>query len=191
MSAATKAGAKVLAFEEVEGRRAGEAMPPAPTGDVRGSTAAIFYTSGTTGNPKGVCQSHRGVVNQLWVSDVLVALGLSEKPTVQDCTICPVPLFHVTGSHHIFLTALVQGKRLALMKKWDPLVALQLIDREKPTRWLGVPTMIQVIPVQKEREEGLPTPFNSLSLSLTHTHTYTPLGGRSTGYNGTPTLHRL
>ena len=73
----------------------------------------------------------------------MVALGLSKKRKDQDAIICPVPLFHVTGSHHIFLTALVQGKRLVLMRKWNPLRALQLISEERPSRWLGVPTMVQ------------------------------------------------
>ena len=54
-----------------------------------------------------------------------------------------VPLFHVTGSHHLFLSALTSGARLILMYKWDAGEALQLIERERPKQWTGVPTMVQ------------------------------------------------
>jgi len=61
----------------------------------------------------------------------------------QACVICPVPLFHVTGSHHIFLACLIGGRKLVLIYKWDVAEALNLIEKEKATTWTGVPTMIQ------------------------------------------------
>mmetsp|Transcript_30761 Transcript_30761/g.70954 ORF Transcript_30761/g.70954 Transcript_30761/m.70954 type:complete len:581 (-) Transcript_30761:134-1876(-) len=114
------------------------------------STCCIMYTSGTTGHPKGVMQSHRGVCDQMAMAElasaakreVFKALGVT-PPTKQGCVICPVPLFHVTGCLHIFLSCLVDGRKLVLMTKWNAGEALMLIEREQATGWTGVPTMLQ------------------------------------------------
>ena len=130
-------------FREIVQKRRGEPLPPYPPALTIDSTAAIFYTSGSTGNPKGVCQTHRGLTNQIYQPIALRHLaGNPTKP--QQAVICPVPLFHVTGSHHLFLAALTSGSRLILMYKWNALTALQLIAREKPTSWTGVPTVRNV-----------------------------------------------
>merc|ERR1712232_102635 len=59
----------------------------------------------------------------------------------QHCILCVVPLFHGTGSHHNFLRSIVIGQKLVLMFKWDPEMALKLIEKERVTTWSGVPTM--------------------------------------------------
>eukprot|EP00659_Diplonema_papillatum_P017298 gene17298-26566_t len=64
----------------------------------------------------------------------------SKRPQV---CLLPVPLFHVTANHHIFLASLVTGKKVVIMEKWDALQALRLIEREGVTAFTGVPTMAQ------------------------------------------------
>ena len=154
----------VVRYEEVIERHRGRQPPPPVSGASTDDVTAIFYTSGSTGSPKGVCQTHRGICQQLYYQIAMKSLEGDAGKRPQDAMVCGVPLFHVTGmrrimlparpsalhaevsfagSHHIFLTAMITGSRLVLMFKWDALEALRIIDREKPTAWLGVPTMVQ------------------------------------------------
>ena len=115
--------------------------------------ATIFYTSGTTGFPKGAQLTHRGSVTNLmnlafmqaWSTAVLQArhpeLVEEADPNARAVSLAPTPLFHVTacncGLHPITLT----GGTIVLMYKWDAGRALELIEREKINRSGGVPVM--------------------------------------------------
>jgi len=112
--------------------------------------AIIMYTSGTTGHPKGVIQTNKGVVNQMETGKFfnLVQEKVAELPGMpklpqfeQAAIVCAVPLFHATASHHIFLQSLTVGRKVVFMFKWDAEDALRIIEREKITHWTGVPTM--------------------------------------------------
>ncbi|NUW37307.1 acyl--CoA ligase [Nonomuraea sp. SMC257] len=109
--------------------------------------ATIFYTSGTTGHPKGALGSHRN----LGQSPMTVAYGLmravalagrdvSEAAGQRRVTLLAVPLFHVTGCFSALTTTMFGGGGLVLMYKWDPAQALRLIERERVTVMIGVPT---------------------------------------------------
>jgi long-chain acyl-CoA synthetase len=120
--------------------------------------ATIFYTSGTTGNPKGAQLTHRGSVHNImhlmfWSMTVgaaeakAVAAGdveaSSSPPAIppQPVFMAPTPLFHVTACNCLLHPATIAGGRIVLTYKWDPGRALELIEREGVTNFSGVPTM--------------------------------------------------
>ncbi len=124
--------------------RPGAAMPPVeidPDDD-----ATILYTSGTTGFPKGAVSTHRNILSAIMAFGCRAAVrGVmrADQPPhpFPIVFILIVPLFHVTGSVAVMLNAFIAGVRLVMMYKWNPERALELIEREKVTNFVGVPTM--------------------------------------------------
>jgi long-chain acyl-CoA synthetase len=108
--------------------------------------ATILYTSGTTGRPKGAVSTHRAIIQALMGYSCKTAVDGLRRPderggrTGPPCFILIVPLFHVTGNVPVFLGSLASGLKLVIMYKWDAGRALELIEREKVTNFVGVPT---------------------------------------------------
>ncbi|WP_426572439.1 class I adenylate-forming enzyme family protein [Aquihabitans sp. McL0605] len=108
--------------------------------------ATILYTSGTTGNPKGAVSTHRAVIQALMGFGCKSSIDSLRRPeeaagrTGAPVFILIVPLFHVTGNVPVFLGSLISGLKLVVMHKWDAGRALQLIERERVTNFIGVPT---------------------------------------------------
>ncbi|GLK51069.1 class I adenylate-forming enzyme family protein [Maricaulis virginensis] len=120
------------------------------------SDFAIFYTSGSTGSPKGAVLTHRGAVTTI-LSFALLGASLRLANNDEDFTegdpgvlVC-LPLFHCTGSHAVFLLSLFSGRKMVLMRKWDAGEAVELIQREKLTDMVGVPTMSHELTLEAER----------------------------------------
>jgi len=112
---------------------------------------AIIYTSGTTGRPKGATLTHRQVIANLSNIIVLgVAAAMRGTPTpeatagVQSASLLVVPLFHVTGCLSTMTLSYATGAKVVLMPpgRFDPEVAMQLIERENVTAIGGVPTVM-------------------------------------------------
>jgi long-chain acyl-CoA synthetase len=96
--------------------------------------AAICYTSGTTGHPKGAMQSHRAVI----LNGAMTAQMHGKGPA--DTVVTALPCPHVYGNV-VFNGALMYGLTLVLMPRFDAGEALALIERHRATMFEGVPTM--------------------------------------------------
>lgn len=113
--------------------------------------ACIFYTSGTTGNPKGAQLTHRGCVANLFdmlfsgqASGLATQRATGVEPPAEPpipVSLLTTPLFHVTANNCGAYLTTAAGGTIVLMYKWDPGEALKLIEREKVTAMSGVPVM--------------------------------------------------
>ncbi|MEP4196190.1 MAG: class I adenylate-forming enzyme family protein [Aliishimia sp.] len=125
---------------------------------------AVMYSSGTTGRPKGVVLTHRGAVNAVfsWLMQAVIA-PLMDPPApdapeaARPSVLVATPLFHVTATHPVFLLSLPAGAKVALIPKWDPENAAQIIQDHKITRLLGVPTQSADL-MQTAKRLGLTLP---------------------------------
>jgi fatty-acyl-CoA synthase len=115
-----------------EGDRSERALPEVGPDD----PAALLYTSGTTGFPKGALLHHRGVTND--ARFVASRLGLADG----DTQVSPMPLFHVGGCVLAVLgTASVAGTYIPVLA-FDPALVLELVETERAAMMGGVPTML-------------------------------------------------
>jgi long-chain acyl-CoA synthetase len=113
--------------------------------------ATIFYTSGTTGEPKGALGTHRNIctnVASLAFTGARSRLRRGEPapepgtPTAQMTRLLSVPFFHVTGCHSTLVSGTYNGVKVVMMHKWNPERALELIERERISSFGGVPAMV-------------------------------------------------
>ncbi len=128
------------------------ASPPDITIDPE-DDATIFYTSGTTGRPKGAVGTHRNMCTNLMSLFFINTRGATRfgSPLVptgektQAAFLLSVPLFHATGCHSVMVSNLAAGGKIVMMHHFEPERALELIEREKIGTFGGVPAMVMQV----------------------------------------------
>lgn len=129
------------------------------------SEAMIFYTSGTTGRPKGAQLTHRGcvanimnvgAVGRIYASAQALLRGVELNdaiaPPTPSCLIA-TPLFHVTANNCVMQAGTLAGGRFVLMYKWDPVEAMKLIQQESLSTISAVPMMSRELLLHPDRDD--------------------------------------
>lgn len=118
-------------------------LPPCTLGPE--DAATIFYTSGTSGSPKGALGTHRNTMTAMFANGFALQRSMlrrGQAPQSDPKTVLlVVPLFHVTGCHALMMPTILRGGTLVFMRKWDTEQALALIERERVNVTGGVPTI--------------------------------------------------
>jgi long-chain acyl-CoA synthetase len=121
----------MLNYEELVGRY----PPDEPTDDVKAhDPCVLFYTSGTTGRPKGAVHTHRSLLAESQVP--------YRNLSASDVVLCVMPFFHVGGSAAHLIPAFAVGATAVIHKRFDETQVLETIHRERVTYVFLVPTMI-------------------------------------------------
>ena len=156
---------KVTPLEDVIGRPNDwarlkeQAVPEADLGP--DDDATIFYTSGTTANPKGALGTHRNAISAMYISPYSGArtfLRRGEAPPAPDPAapqrraLLSIPFFHVTGCVALLCTSVYAGGMIVMQRKWEPEEAFRLIQRERINIAGGVPTIAWQILEHPARE---------------------------------------
>jgi acyl-CoA synthetase (AMP-forming)/AMP-acid ligase II len=106
--------------------------------------ATIFYTSGTTGKPKGALGSHRNLLTNGFSSAYSGAATMLRRgdplpePSIR-ASLLVIPMFHVTACSASMIPTIQAGHKIVLLHKWDTVKAFEIIEREKINATGGVP----------------------------------------------------
>lgn len=124
---------------------------PTPTVDPRRDMAALLYTSGTTGRPKGAMLTHRNLVSNTF--SIVRALNLEAG---RDRLLVVLPMFHAFAATVGLLTPLLHGLSLVPLVRFEPSAVAAAIARHGATVFLGVPSMYNLLlRLGKEAGEAL------------------------------------
>jgi long-chain acyl-CoA synthetase len=155
-AAETEAECMVIAPGEFEQLLAG--VPPLAevAGRDPSDTAVILYTSGTTGTPKGAELTHANLGR-----NAEIAQRRLFRLDAQSVILGSLPLFHSFGQTCALNTAFLAGASVTLLPRFDAAKALEIIERDSVTVFMGVPTMYNALLNHPERER-----FDVCSLQL-------------------------
>jgi long-chain acyl-CoA synthetase len=144
--------------------------------------AVIFYTSGTTGRPKGAISTHRSMIANLQNTMYNAVAGsmaggsgaLPDADSGQNVALFTSPLFHVSGCHSTLVVGLLAGLKLVMPEgRFTPETALALIQEHQVTVWATVPTMVWRVCEHPDR------------------HDYDTSSVRSVAFGGSPSADEL
>lgn len=120
--------------------------------------ATIFYTSGTTGKPKGALGSHRNLLTNGFSSAYSGAATMLRRgdplpePTIR-ASLLVIPMFHVTACSASMIPTIQAGHKIVLLHKWDTVKAFEIIEREKINATGGVPFIAWQLIEHPDREK--------------------------------------
>ena len=120
--------------------------------------ATIFYTSGTTGNPKGALGTHRNLLTNILSSGYGVARAARRRgdalpAPAHKVGLTVIPMFHVTACSAGLMGAIAAGNTMIFMHKWDTIKAFEIIERERVNSTGGVPTIAWQLIEHPDREK--------------------------------------
>jgi acyl-CoA synthetase (AMP-forming)/AMP-acid ligase II len=120
--------------------------------------ATIFYTSGTTGKPKGALGSHRNLLTNGFSSAYSGAATMLRRgdplpePSIR-ASLLVIPMFHVTACSASMIPTIQAGHKIVLLHKWDTVKAFEIIEREKINATGGVPFIAWQLIEHPDREK--------------------------------------
>lgn len=126
------------------------AEPEAVEADGARQVAALLYTSGTTGNPKGVMLTHRNILFNASISRAL------RKPTPEDVIYGVLPMSHIVGFSIILAGTLLGGSAAHIVPKYDPAAFVEAVRDSGVSLMFGVPTTYQRL-LEHKAMKGLNT----------------------------------
>ncbi len=145
---------------------AAETASTMPTVDIKADDdVCILFTSGSSGTPKGAVSSNRSILSAVYMWKLLslgvmeLKKGMAELAGIKDfelpplSVLLPIPLFHVTACHSSFVLSVALQRKIVMMYKWDVKEAMRLIEKERVTQILGVPTMSTELLCSEDRDQ--------------------------------------
>ncbi len=127
-----------------------QAAPPAIAIDPKVDLAALPYTGGTTGNPKGVMLTHFNMVAAYTASQSAFAGMEAGKEVI----LAFLPFFHIYGQVVIMLNGLLQGNLLVLFTTPDTEEILAAMEKYQATVFYGVPTLYEYLKDHKDTDKA-------------------------------------
>jgi long-chain acyl-CoA synthetase len=135
------------------------AQAPQVAIDPQKDLAALPYTGGTTGHPKGVMLTHRNLV----AAQAMGSAAFSVFEPGKEVILAFLPFFHIYGQVVIMLNGLCQGNLLVLFTSPDTEAILEAMERYRATVFYGVPTLYEYL---KDHKDTNKTDWRRLKLVL-------------------------
>ncbi|THH30875.1 hypothetical protein EUX98_g3326 [Antrodiella citrinella] len=119
-------------------------------GHLSNDVAFLCYSSGTTGNPKGVMTTHRNVIAQVALAQTVMPIDLVKR---KEAMLGILPFYHIYGACNLMALPFAAGFPVVICAKFEPITCFQYIEKYKITMMLVVPPIVLVMARHPEREK--------------------------------------